>query len=290
MRYAYYPGCSLHSTSREYDLSSQAVCQALGIELEEIPDWICCGASSGHMTSELLALALPVQNLVRAREMALDTAVACAACYSRLKVANKVMGSNGDARVPYVDQTVGSTYRGEAQVKHLLEVVIDEYGLEALQDKVTRSLSGLRIAAYYGCLLVRPPEVTQFDDPEDPTTMERLIAALGAEPVDWPYKTECCGGSLALTRTNVVIKLCHDILSMAADEGAECIMVACPLCQSSLDLRQAQVNRQYKTDFHMPIIYFTQLIGLALGMGNKELGLNRLIVSPDNLLRAKALA
>lgn len=290
MRYAYYPGCSLHSTSREYDLSSQAVCQALGIELEEIPDWICCGASSGHMTSELLALALPVQNLVRAREMALDTAVACAACYSRLKVANKVMGSNGDARVPYVDQTVGSTYRGEAQVKHLLEVVIDEYGLEALQDKVTRSLSGLRIAAYYGCLLVRPPEVTQFDDPEDPTTMERLIAALGAEPVDWPYKTECCGGSLALTRTNVVIKLCHDILSMAADEGAECIMVACPLCQSSLDLRQAQVNRQYKTDFHIPIIYFTQLIGLALGMGNKELGLNRLIVSPDNLLRAKALA
>jgi heterodisulfide reductase subunit B len=290
MRYAYYPGCSLHSTSREYDLSSKAVCQALGIELEEIPDWICCGASSGHMTSELLALALPVQNLVRAREMALDTAVACAACYSRLKVANKVMRSNGDARVPYVDQTVGNAYRGEAEVKHLLEIIIDEYGLDALQEKVTRSLSGLRIAAYYGCLLVRPPEVTQFDDPEDPTTMERLIAALGAEPIDWPYKTECCGGSLALTRTNVVLKLCHDILRMAADEGAECIMVACPLCQSSLDLRQAQVNRQYKTDFQMPIVYFTQLIGLALGMGYKELGLNKLIVSPDQLLRSKALA
>ncbi len=289
MKYAYYPGCSLHSTSREYDLSSKAVCQALGIELQEIPDWICCGASSGHMTSELLALALPVKNLVLAKEMALDTAVACAACYSRLKVANKVMGSNSDARVPYVDETVGSTYRGEAKVKHLLEVVIDEYGLDALRDKVKRPLAGLRIAAYYGCLLVRPPEVTQFDDPEDPTTMERLISALGAEPVDWPYKTECCGGSLALTRTNVVAKLCHDILRMAADEGAECIMVACPLCQSSLDLRQAQVNRQYSTDFHMPVLYFTQLIGLALGMGKKELGLSRLIVSPDSLLRAKAL-
>jgi heterodisulfide reductase subunit B len=289
MRYAYYPGCSLHSTSREYDLSSKAVCRALGIELDEIPDWICCGASSGHMTSELLALALPVKNLVLARDMALDTAVACAACYSRLKVANKVMGSNGDVRVPYVDKTVGSIYRGEAKVQHLLEIVIDEYGLDALQDKLVRPLSGLRIAAYYGCLLVRPPEVTQFDDPEDPTVMERLIAALGAEPIDWPYKTECCGGSLALTRTNVVVKLCHDILRMAADEGAECIMVACPLCQSSLDLRQAQVNRQYKTDFHMPILYFTQLIGLALGMGDKELGLGRLIVSPHALLRTKAL-
>ncbi|HUT20328.1 MAG TPA: CoB--CoM heterodisulfide reductase iron-sulfur subunit B family protein [Anaerolineae bacterium] len=289
MKYAYYPGCSLHSTSREYDISTKAVCQALEIELDEIPGWICCGASSGHMTSELLALALPVKNLVLAREMALDTAVACAACYSRLKVANKVMRSNGDARVGYVDKTVGSTYRGEAKVKHLLEVVIDEYGLAALRDKVRRPLAGLRIAAYYGCLLVRPPEVTQFDDPEDPTTMERLISALGAEPIDWPYKTECCGGSLALTRTHIVAKLCHDILQMAADEGAECIMVACPLCQSSLDLRQAQVNRQYKTDFHMPVLYFTQLIGLALDVGNKELGLSRLIVSPDSLLRAKAL-
>jgi heterodisulfide reductase subunit B len=296
MRYAYYPGCSLHSTSREYDLSSKAVCRALGIELKEIPDWICCGASSGHMTSELLALALPVQNLVLARQMGLDTAVACAACYSRLKVANKVMGSHGDVRIPYVDQTVGTSgsdtrpYRGEVKVKHLLEIVIGEYGLDALREKVTRPFAGLRIAAYYGCLLVRPPEVTQFDDPEDPTTMEQLIAALGAEPVDWPYKTECCGGSLALTRTNVVVKLCYDILRMAADEGAECIMVACPLCQSSLDLRQAQVNRQYKTDFRIPILYFTQLIGLALGMRGKELGLGRLIVSPDRLLRTRALA
>jgi heterodisulfide reductase subunit B len=267
----------------------------LGIELEEIEDWICCGASSGHMTSELMALALPVKNLVLAREMSLDTAVACAACYSRLKVANKVMSSNGNPRVPYVDEIVRTggggarPYRGEAKVKHLLEIVIDEYGLDALRARVTRPLDGLRIAAYYGCLLVRPPEVTHFDDPEDPTTMERLIAALGAEPVDWPYKTECCGGSLALTRTNVVAKLCHDILEMAADEGAECIMVACPLCQSSLDLRQAQVNRRYGTDLHMPILYFTQLIGLALGMANKELGLNKLIVSPDSLFRAKAL-
>jgi heterodisulfide reductase subunit B len=168
-------------------------------------------------------------------------------------------------------------------------VVIDDYGLDALRVVVNKRLNGLRIAAYYGCLLVRPPEVTGFDDPEEPTSMERLISVLGAEPVDWPYKTECCGGSLALTRTNVILKLCRDILRMAADEGAECIMVACPLCQSSLDLRQSQVNRQYKTDFNLPILYFTQLMGLALGLEAGQLGLNKLIVDPRPLLRAKAL-
>jgi heterodisulfide reductase subunit B2 len=288
MRYAYYPGCSLHSTAREYDASAQAVCRALGIELEEIPGWICCGASSAHMTSELLALALPVKNLVLARLSDLDTAVCCAACYSRLQVANKAMRSGEDARIPYVDQIVGSAYRGETRVKHLLEVVINDYGLEVLQTLVSRRLSGLRIAAYYGCLLVRPPEVTGFDDPEDPTCMEKLIAVLGAEPVDWPYKTECCGGSLALTKTNVILKLCRDILRMAADEGAECIMVACPLCQSSLDLRQSQVNKQYKTGFHLPVLYFTQFIGLALGLEAGALGLNKLIVDPRPLLKAKA--
>lgn len=289
MRYAYYPGCSLHSTSKEYDISSHAICQALGIELEEIPGWICCGASSGHMTSEVLALALPVKNLVLAQASGLDTAVGCAACYSRLKVANSAMRAPQNKQRGSIDEVVGSPYRGEVKVKHLLEIVIDDYGLDVLQQKIIRRLEGLKIAAYYGCLLVRPPEVTQFDDPEDPTCMEKLIAALGAEPVDWPYKTECCGGSLALTRTNVILKLCHDILRMAVDEGAECIMVACPLCQSSLDLRQSQVNKMYKTDFHVPIVYFTQLIGLTLGMGIKELGINKLIVDPTKLFRAKGL-
>jgi heterodisulfide reductase subunit B len=289
MKYAYYPGCSLHSTAKEYDLSTRALCQALDIELEEIPGWICCGASSGHMTSELLALALPVKNLVLAREMALDTAVGCAACYSRLKVANKAMSSDGERSRPYVDQVVGEPYRGEVRVRHVLEVVIQEYGLEALQEKIKTGLQGLRIAAYYGCLLVRPPEVTAFDDPEDPTCMEALISALGGEPVDWPYKTECCGGSLSLTRTNVILKLCHDILQMAADEGAECVMVACPLCQSSLDLRQAQVNKRYKTDLYLPILYFTQLTGLALGIKASKLGLDKHMVDPKKLLQDKGL-
>ena len=290
MRYAYYPGCSLHSTAKEYDISTRAVCQALDIELQEIPGWICCGASSAHMTSELLSLALPVKNLVLGRDMGLDMAVCCAACYSRLKVANRTMSSSEDRRVEDVEEIVGRPYRGEVKVKHLLDIVIGEYGLEALQEKVNRDLSGLKVAAYYGCLLIRPPEVVEFDDPENPTSLDELTTGLGAEAVDWPYKTECCGGSLALTRTDVVLKLCRDILQMAADEGAECIVVACPLCQSNLDMRQMQINRRYKTDFSLPILYFTQLVGLALGMEPRELGLDKLIVSPKKLLRAKAWA
>jgi heterodisulfide reductase subunit B len=296
MRYAYYPGCSLHSTAKDYDISARAVCRALGIELLEIPDWICCGASSGHSTSEFLSLALPVRDLLNARDMGLDTAVCCAACYSRLRIANVKMSARGgktkqwDELVSAVDEVVGSPYRGEVGVKHLLEIVTSEYGLDALRDKVQIKLEGLKAAAYYGCLLVRPPEAVAFDDPDNPRSMDALLEALGATAVDWPYKTECCGASLSLTRTDIVLKLCRDIYQMAADSGAECLVVACPLCQANLDMRQAQVNKRYKADiehsadFDLPVLYFTQLIGLALGLEADELGLGMGMVSSAKLL------
>jgi heterodisulfide reductase subunit B len=286
MKYAYYPGCSLHSTAKEYDQSARAVCEALDIELVEIPEWICCGASSAHMTSELLSLALPVKNLVLAREMNLDVAVCCAACYSRLRFADAAMSTDECRQASEIDQIVGASYRGEIQAKHLLEIVTSDYGLEALEDGAITPLEGFKVAAYYGCLLVRPPEVVAFDNPENPMVLDELTVALGAEVVAWSHKIECCGASLSLTRTDVVLKLVRDILQAAADAGANCLVVACPLCQSNLDLRQAQVNRQHKTDFDLPILYFTQLIGLALGMEPKALGLNKLIVSPKKLLAA----
>jgi heterodisulfide reductase subunit B len=289
MKYAYYPGCSLHSTAKDYDMSAKAICRALDIDLLEIPDWVCCGASSGHMTSQLLSVALPVRDLIAAREMGLDTAVCCAACYSRLRTANETMGSRESELTAQVDQVVGSSYRGESEVKHLLEIVTAEYGLDALQEQVSADLSDLRVAAYYGCLLVRPPEVVAFDDPENPTCMDKLVEALGAQAVDWPYKIECCGAGLSLTRTDVVLKLCRDIYQAATDRGAECLLVACPLCQANLDVRQAQVNKRYKTDYNLPVMYFTQLTGLALGIPPKELGLSKLMVSADKLLKAKAL-
>ena len=295
MKYAYYPGCSLHSTGKDYDISARAVCQALGIELLEIPDWICCGASSGHSTSKLLSVALPVKDLLSAQEMGLDTAVCCAACYSRLRIANVTMAphsgelKSADAIVSAVDEVVGSPYRGEVGVKHLLEIVTSEYGLDALQEKVQTKLEGLKAAAYYGCLLVRPPEAVAFDDPENPRSMDELIGALGAVAVDWPYRTECCGASLSLTRTDIVLKLCRDIYQTAVDSGAECLVVACPLCQSNLDMRQAQVNKRYKTSYNLPVLYFTQLIGLALGLEHRELGLGMGLVSSKELLRSKGI-
>ncbi len=288
MKYAYYPGCSLHATAKEYDISTKAVCQALDIELQEIPDWVCCGASSAHMTSELLSLALPVKDLAAARDMGLDTLVCCAACYSRLRVANAHMRSN-DTQGAQVNEVVGTDYRGETEVRHLIDVLVNEYGLEALREKVQRELSGLSIVAYYGCLLTRPPEVVAFDDTENPTSMDELAQALGARAMSWPYKTVCCGQSLSLTRTDVVLKLVRDILRSARAREADCIMVACPLCHSNLDMRQAAVNKRYKTDFAIPILYFTQLVGLALGMGPKELGLHKHITSPMQLLKAKGL-
>jgi heterodisulfide reductase subunit B len=297
MKYAYYPGCSLHSTGKDYDLSAQAVCRALEIELLEIPDWNCCGASSGHATSKLLSVALPVQDLLTAQEMGLGgddatVAVCCAACYSRLRIANATMAQPSaaghhhpaDEIVSAVDQAVGRPYRGEVGVKHLLDIVTHEYGLETLREQVEVKLEGLKAAAYYGCLLVRPAEIVAFDDPENPRSMDELIEALGAKAVDWPYKTECCGASLSLTRTDIVLKLCRDIYQAAVDHGAECLVVACPLCQSNLDMRQAQVNKRYGTDYHLPVLYFTQLIGLALGLDEKELGLGMGLVSARALL------
>ena len=287
MKYAYYPGCSLHGTSIEFDISTKAVASALDIELEEIPGWTCCGATSAHETSELLALALPARNLLLAQEQNLDVMVCCAACYNRLREANEGI-KLGDNHAK-VAEVLGRPYDGGVETKHFLDIIVNEYGLDALGAKVEKSLDGLKVASYYGCLLVRKPEVVAFDDPEDPTFMDSLVSAMGAEAVDWPYKTECCGGSLGLTRTDVVLRLVGDILEMALENGADCIMVACPLCQVNLDLRQAQINRRYKTDYHVPILYFTQLLGLALDLPTKELGLEKLTVNPKELLRAKEL-
>lgn len=284
MKYAYYPGCSLHSTAKEYDMSTREVANALGIELLEIPDWICCGATPAHITMHLLSLALPVKNLLKARSMnSYEVATCCAACFNRLKIANEFMEHDIKHRGK-VNKIVGQEYKGEVKVKHFLDILVNVFGLKNLSERVVDKLSGLKVACYYGCLLTRPPEITQLDDLEEPHLMDDLMKTIGVEPVYWPYKTECCGASFSLTRTDIVLKLSADILQMAYDEGSQAIVVACPLCQSNLDLRQAAINRKYKKDFQMPILYFTQLVGLSLGIDAKKLGLNKHIVSPMKLL------
>jgi heterodisulfide reductase subunit B len=289
MKYAYFPGCSLHSTAKEYDLSTKAVANALGIELIEIPEWICCGATPAHLTMHLLSLALPVKNLIKAKAMdSYEVVTCCAACFSRLKIANKLMRDDVTHRKK-VEEIVGQPYRGEVEVRHFLDVLINEFGLKNLSEKVTKKLSWLKVACYYGCLLTRPKEVTCLDDLEDPHLIDDLMKAIGVEPVQWPYKTECCGASFSLTKTDIVLKLSGDILQMAFDEGAQAIVVACPLCQSNLDLRQGMINKKYKKDFHMPIFYFTQLVGLALGIEPKKLGFEKHIVNPMHLLKEKEI-
>jgi len=275
MKYAYYPGCASESTAREQHTSSKAVASALGIDYVEIPNWSCCGATAAHQTDRLLAASLPAANLLTAQEMGLDVVVNCAACYSRLKMANHEVLTYPEIRKK-VGEVLGRDYDGSVKVRHLLEIL-----LETIKHRISHSLNGLKVASYYGCLLVRPPEVTKFDDPENPTSMDRIIAVLGGESLDWSHKVECCGGGLALTRTDVVVKLTDSIIGMAQAAGAKCIAVACPMCHVNLDLRQSDIKKETGREYNMPIVYITQLLGLCLGISRSELGLSKHMVSPS---------
>ncbi len=234
MKYAYYPGCSLHSTANEYNETTEMVCKKLGITLEEIPNWVCCGASSGHSLSHLGGLALPAHTLVKAEEMGLDILAPCAACYARMITTAHEMKHNDEMKQK-IDEVVGKPFNGTIGTKSILEV-IESVGLDQLTQAVQKPLAGLKVACYYGCLLVKPPKIVHSDDDENPMSMDRILRALGAETVEWPYKTECCGGSLLLSNTEIVYKLCRDIMQFAVDAGANCLAVARPKCQANLDM------------------------------------------------------
>lgn len=280
MKLAYYPGCSAESTARDMHMSSAAVAKKLGIELVEPEGWSCCGATPGHQTDRTLAASLAVANLTKVKDMGLDMVMNCAACYSRMKMANHEMINSPEMRQQVAD-AVGQDYDGSVRVRHLLEVLLEDIGLAKIQEAVVKPLNGLKIASYYGCLLVRPAEIMQFDDDENPTSMDKLVDMLGGESLDWPHKTECCGGSLSMTRTDLVVKLSDSIVGMAKEAGADCMVVACPLCQINLDLRQLDIKKQLGREHNMPILYITQLIGLCLGIPANELGLSKLMISPD---------
>lgn len=282
IKYAYYPGCSLHSTAKEYDDSTQAVCRELGIELQEIPDWNCCGATSAHATNRELGYALPLRDLAQAESMGLDVIAPCAACFSRLKAVDHAAKEDPEL-IQSVAAKSGLKYEGRVKILSLLEA-ISAMPEDEIKSKVKRELTGLKPACYYGCLLTRPPKVAGFDCPEHPKSMDGLMSAIGADPVEWPYKNECCGASLALSRSDIVVKLVHDILSMAKRSGANCIVTACPLCQANLDTRQAQVEAKYGEQIGLPVFYFTQLLGYALRVSKDELGFKRLMVDPGEVL------
>jgi len=277
----FYPGCSLEGTAGDYCKSTMALAGALGIDLPEIPDWICCGATAAHQSDEMLALALPAKSLLAAGGK--SVAVCCAACFSRLKAANERIASDPAVRKK-VAKVVGADYDGQTRIAHMLEILAADVGPAEIAKHVVQPLTGLKVACYYGCLLTRPPEITQLDDAENPMLMDRLLQAAGAEALDWPHKTECCGGSYSITDVGTVKMLTHQVLAMARQAGADCVATACPLCQINLDLRQADIEAETGEQFDLPVFYFTQLLGLAMGLGAKALGLGALVVDPGKLL------
>lgn len=286
MSYAFYPGCSLEGTAQDFHTSTLAVAARVGLDLPELEDWICCGSSAAHNNEPLLADALPAYNLRAAGER--TVAVACAACYSRLKTANYHISRERAVRAK-VARVLGGEYDGKTPVRHILEILGRDL-LSEVEAAVRRPLSGLKVACYYGCLLPRPPEVTQFDDdPENPMLMDRLLETAGATAVDWPHKTECCGASFSITDSSIVLDLSSRILAMAQAAGVDCIATACPLCQLNLDMRQKDIETAYGRRYDLPIFYFTQLLGLAMGCSAEELSLDSLIVDPQKLLESRGL-
>lgn len=282
MRYAYYPGCSLHAGSKEYDMSWRAVCQALGIELAEMEDWSCCGTVHATSVNVQVAHALAARNLTIAEEMGLDVVAACSGCYKNLRATD--MALKGDSAIrERVNSFLPTAYEGGVSVKHPLYIIVNDLGLDALPAPA-KPLYGLRVAPYYGCVLTRPLYLDPPDHPEQPTGLDRLLTALGAEVIPYASKTRCCGGAVLLSHTDVSIELCGRLLKQAKDLGAQCLAVACPMCQLALDGYQPRIERRLGEQLDMPILYFTQLMGLAFGIDKRYLGLERLFVSPTRVL------
>jgi len=287
MEIGYYPGCSLESSAKEFDLSIRALFQELEISLKEIPDWNCCGASAAHYLNEELAKALPYRNLVKAEEAGLDRVISpCPACYSHLKHIHEDV-SKDERLAERLRTIVGRKYQSGVASKHLLDFLKDDVGLDRLKSSAKVSLEGLNVASYYGCL-TRLPGV-HLDDLENPVLMDEIVKAIGGESLDWSHKTECCGASLSVSRTEIALRLVRSILEGAREKGADCIAVVCPLCQSNLDARQGDINKKYGTSYEIPILYLSQLIGLTQKIGYSQLGLDRLIIRPQNLLIEKGI-
>ena len=282
---AYYPGCSLETTATEYNHSTLAVCEALDFPLAEPKGWICCGSSAAHRADPEVALHLPMENLALIeRHGYKEVAMPCAACFNRHKAAQYEIREHPEHKKA-VDKLLGYEYQDQVQVNTMIEAIYNHVGPEKLAEKTVKSLSELKLVCYYGCLLTRPPEVTNAEHPEYPMEMDKLMESLGAEVLDWSYKTSCCGAGHSLTRPDIVVDLSGSLIQHAIDRGADAIAVACPLCHMNLDARQFQME----LDRPLPIMYFTQLIAIALDLPAKAAALNKNIVDPRPMLIQKQL-
>jgi len=289
MNYIYYPGCSLETTALEYNLSTQAVMRELGAELKELDDWTCCGASAAEVVSYLLSIVLPARNLALAERLdgSRDFLVACSACYVNHRRAQEHIRQEEGLleKVNAALSVEGLSYSGQVRVRHLLDVLVNDIGLAAIEARAKKKLSGLRVATYYGCQTVRP--YSPFDDAEYPTSMDGVIEALGAEVYPYLPRARCCGGVLMTTKKEAGLSRVGELLRAA--KGADCIVTVCPLCQMNLDTYQGDVSRYMGEDLSIPVLFLPQLMGLAFGLSEEELKLGRNI-SPVRRLREKLAA
>jgi heterodisulfide reductase subunit B len=282
---AYFPGCAAHSSAAEYDLTARTTADALDIDLVEPPGWTCCGAGAAHARDRTMAHEMPMRTMATIERMGIDTVTSpCSNCFARLKVAEHSGLDNADA-LRLVEAATGHAYRGSVKVQHLLDTLIDRAGLETIQSRVSKPLAGLKVACYYGCLITRPSKVTAAENPEYPVKMDQLLRALGAETVDWSYKTECCGASLSVTQTPLALRMSRKVVANAQTCGGEAVVTMCPMCHLNLDARQPEMD----LDTPVPVLHATQLMSLAFGLGTRAARLNKNIVDPRPLLSAKNL-
>ncbi|BCS89781.1 CoB--CoM heterodisulfide reductase iron-sulfur subunit B family protein [Pseudodesulfovibrio sediminis] len=284
LTFAYYPGCSGLGTSLEYDTSTRAICAALGVELVDIPDWSCCGSTPAHTVDHTLSSALSARNIAQAEELDVQGIITpCPSCLTNLKTASHRM--EDEAFKEKVNKLLEKPVENKLPIMSVLQLLHEQVGVEKVAEKVVKPLEGLRLAPYYGCIMNRPPEVMNFDDCENPIAMDELMAALGADVAPFPLKVECCGASFGVARKDIVAKLSGKLLDAAEDVEAHAFVTACPLCQMNLDLRQSQVNSLTGSKHDMPVFYYTQLIGKALGLDAKSLQMDKLCVPPSKAFR-----
>jgi heterodisulfide reductase subunit B2 len=270
----YYPGCALHGSSNDYGSSVQACLSALGVQLREIDDWICCGATAAHSLNHKLAVSLPARNLAIAqRDGFAELLAPCPMCSMVLMKARSALSASETLRRE-VSEIVELDVSDKVDVLNLIQI-FQKIGLENIKQMAVRQLTEFRPACYYGCLLTRPPETLRFDDCENPSSMETILAALGAQPVQWNFKTECCGAGLTIADENTMLDLSHKILDNAGRHGANCIVVACPMCHVNLDMKQADVERRFDCHHDLVVYYLSDLVGLALGLDESKLGIDR---------------
>jgi heterodisulfide reductase subunit B2 len=279
----YYPGCSSEGTAKEYDKSLKMVLSELDVSIKEIEDWSCCGASSAHATNHYLANALPARNLALSTQQGLkDIFAPCAACYNRLVTAQHQIKENKDFRIES-EKLFETNISSETNVLNVLQM-LKKIGIDKISAKKKTDLKNIKAACYYGCLLLRPNSITGFDDPEDPSSFEEILNSAGVKTIDWNFKTECCGGSHFMAHTDIVVDLSKKILDNAKMNGANVIVTACPVCHANLDMRQIEMKKRDSNHIDIPVLYISELIGLAFGFKPEELGINLHFTSLEKML------